>query len=101
MQIFPWVRVCAAPAQHRGLNVEELFGTVHMSCAVCGASISDYQEKLLYNLILPGTMYLDFYEWTPRQIQDIYSGLPHGHTVNRDVVDVRAASLFLSHPPYS
>lgn len=36
---------------------------------------------------------LDFDVWTPRQIQDIYSGMPRGHTVGGDVVAVRAASL--------
>lgn len=99
MQIFPWVHMFAAQAKL--INIERHFGTMQMFCAVCAASVSEYQEKLLYILILPGAKYLDFYECSPRQIQDIYSGLPHGHTVNRDVVAVRTASLSLSHPPYS
>lgn len=36
---------------------------------------------------------LVFDVWIPRQIQDIYSGMPRGHTVGGDVVAVRAASL--------
>lgn len=40
----------------------------------------------------------DFDVRTPRQTQDIYSGMPRGHAVGGDVVAVRAASLSLSHP---
>lgn len=41
---------------------------------------------------------LDFDESTPRQIQDIYSGMPRGHTVGGDVVAVRVASFALPPP---
>lgn len=42
---------------------------------------------------------LDFDESAPRQIQDIYSGLPRGHTVGGDVVAVRV--VFFALPPHS
>lgn len=44
---------------------------------------------------------LDCDELTPRQIQDIYSGMPRGHTVGGDVVAVRVASFALPPPSLS
>lgn len=44
---------------------------------------------------------LDFDESSPRQIQDIYSGMPRGHTVGGDVVAVRVASCALPPPSLS
>lgn len=52
-------------------------------------------------LVMPEATHicLDFDELTPRQIQDIYSGMPRGHTVGGDVVAVRVASFALPPPP--
>lgn len=44
---------------------------------------------------------LEFDESTGRQIQDICSGMPRGHTVGGDVVAVRLASFALPPPSLS